>query len=126
MTLMVGDDGKVLLGSTPVADVTAWRFETAMTGKEFASSATNGFRRWIAGARHGRGRFSFRLDDANPAWQGLSEGTQVTLYLHLDDDHCYTIPAIIQTVQVDVSMAGGQPITGQATFATDGAWTEPN
>lgn len=126
MALMTGDDGKVLIGGNPLADITAWEFETAAAGVSYASSATGGFRQHIAGARHGRGRFDFRIDDAAPAWESLDEGSPATLHLHLDDNRYYAVPVIIESIHVGVTLSGGQPISGTATFITTGAWTGPS
>src|SRR5690606_16342745 len=77
MALMVGDDGKVFCGSTPLADITSWRFETSAAGISYASSSTDGYRRQIVGARQGKGKICFRVDAAAPVWGVLSDGSQV-------------------------------------------------
>lgn len=126
MALMVGDDGKVFCGSTPLADITSWRFETSAAGVSYASSSTDGYRRRIVGARQGKGKFCFRVDAAAPVWGVLSDGSQVTLQLNLDDTRYYSVPAVVEAVNVDVDVSGGKPIVGEATFVTDGAWSVPS
>jgi hypothetical protein len=66
MALETGDDGKVLIGGTPLADITAWSLETVARNVAYASSATGGFRRRLPGVKEGRGRIQFKLDVANP------------------------------------------------------------
>ncbi len=124
--LISGDHGQVLHDATPLADITFWRFQTMARGITYASSATGGFRRQIVGARHGAGMFRFRVDLAAPIWSALAEGSLVTLKLHVDATRHYAVPAIVETLQIEVDVEQGQPIGGEATFATQGGWTTPD
>lgn len=120
--LITGNDGKVLLGDTALADITFWQFQTTVRGITYASSATGGFRKRIVGARAGQGRFAFRFDAAAPLTASLGEGSSVTLKLHLDGSRHYTVPAIIESLQCLVRINPTEPIQGEAAFVTNGAW----
>ncbi len=125
MSLETGDDGKVLIGSTPLADITAWSLETTTRSVAYASSATGGYRKRLAGVKEGRGRIQFKLDVANPLTNQFDEGSAVTLLLYLDATRFYSVPAVIDSIQIQVDIDGGELIGGQADFSTDGAWTKP-
>ncbi len=125
MSLKTGDSGFVLQGSDAVADITLWRLQTKSAGVSYASSATGGFRRRTSGAQAGRGHVEFRLNMATPQVAPLAAGSAVTLKLHLDADHYYAVPAVLDEVELTVDVDRGEPIRGTASFVTDGAWTEP-
>jgi hypothetical protein len=125
MSLQTGDDGKVLIGGTPLADITAWSLETICRSVAYASSATGGFRKRLPGVKEGRGRIAFKLDVANPLTNALNEAASVTLLLYLDETRFYTVPAVIDSIQISVDIDGGELIGGQAEFSTNGAWTKP-
>jgi hypothetical protein len=125
MSLETGDDGQVLIGSTPLADITAWSLETVTRAVAYASSATGGFRKRLPGVKDGRGRIQFMLDVASPLTNQLDEGSAVTLLLYLDATRFYTVPAVIDALRIEVDIDGGKLIGGQAEFSTNGAWTKP-
>jgi len=125
MPLETGDDGKVLIGGSPLADITAWSLETMVRSIAYASSATGGYRKWLPGVKEGRGKIQFKLDVANPLTNSLNEGSLVTLLLYLDATRFYSVPAIIDSIRVAVDIDGGDLVGGQAEFSTNGAWTKP-
>jgi hypothetical protein len=125
MSLFTGDDGKVQVGGATLADITAWTFQTSAHHHSYASNATAGFRHTICGARHGQGRFAFRLDPASPLTNQFDEGSLVTLKLYLDATRLFTVPAVIESIEMQVDIDGGQVVAGTAQFRTHGAWTKP-
>ena len=126
MTLITGDEGKVLAGGTPVADITGWTFRTSVVSRSYSSSATGGYERQLIGASSGRGTFAFQLDLANPLTDQLQEGSSVTLRLHVDTSRYYSVPALIEALEMEVHVNGDKLVGGQAEFATNGAWTKPD
>lgn len=123
MSLLTGDDGKVMIGAAALADITAWSLEVHARGVSYASSATGGFRKRLPGVKEGRGRIQFKLDAANPITQPLAVGSAVTLLLHLDATRFYTVPAMIDTLRMQVDIDGGDLIGGEAEYSTSGAWS---
>ena len=125
MALFTGDDGKVLIGATPLADITAWSLTTKAAAKSYVSSATGGHRKAVVGAKHGAGRIRFLLDPADPITSGFDIGSQVTLLLYLDDTRFYSVPAVIEAIRMNVEIDEGKLVGGEAEFVTSGAWTKP-
>lgn len=126
MALETGDDGKVLIGGNPLADVTLWTFRTVAVSRDYASSATSGYRRRVVGARQGGGVIRFQLDLNSPVTGQLEEGSSVTLLLYLDASRNYSVPAVIDVLQLETDINSGKPIGGVAEFSTNGAWTRPS
>lgn len=126
MALLTGDDGKVLIGATPLADITAWSLTTRAAAKSYASSATGGYRKSVTGAKHGQGRISFLLDSADPITNDFDVGSQVTLLLYFDDTRFYSVPAVIEALRLNVEIDAGKLVGGDAEFVTSGAWSKPS
>jgi hypothetical protein len=126
MSLLTGDNGKVLIGAQAVADVTRWLLRTFAETASYASSATAGFRKTHQGNRQGRGHIEFRLDSANPITGDFEEGSAVTLLLHLDATRFYSVPAVIESLEMNVDIDGGDLVGGKAEFVTNGAWIKPS
>lgn len=125
MATFSGKDGKVRIGSAEVAEITRWTFRTAAANASYASSATGGFRRRVGGVREGSGTIAFKLDPADPITDHLNEGQSVTLLLHLDAARYYSVPAVIDALELEVDIDRGEIVGGRAEFSTDGAWTPP-
>jgi hypothetical protein len=123
MAVESGKDGKILIGATPIADITGWEFDKECHTTRYGSSATGGFRKTVAGVKQGQGTIEFKWDSA--AASPILEGTSATLLLHLNATEKFTIPAIIKNFRVRVDINTGEVTAGAAAFETDGAWTEP-
>ena len=74
------------------------------TGVNYASSATGGYRRQLPGSKEAKGRFEFVLCTTDVVTNQLSEGDVVVLKLHVDDGNFYSVPAIVESVQLDVDV----------------------
>lgn len=125
MSTLTGKQGVLFIDAASLADVTAWRFTTTADNISYASSATGGFRRRIAGARHGFGVVSFVLNTVDPATARLAAGDHVTLQLNLDPSRYFYVPAIVESWQLTMDVNQREPIRGTAEFTTDGSWIEP-
>lgn len=123
MSVESGKDGKILIGSTPVADITAWEFNKEAHTTRYGSSSTGGFKKSLAGVKMGEGSIEFKWDSA--AASPLVEGGSVTLKLYLNASEFFSVPAVIKHFKVRVDIDNGEVTAGVAAFETDGAWTEP-
>jgi hypothetical protein len=126
MATISGKNGKVLIGSTTLAEITDWTFHTTSLNHAYASSSTAGFRRRVPGVKDGSGSIGFKLDPADPITDDFDEGSAVTLLLYVDATHFYTVPAVIDSIQLAVDISSGDVLGGTAMFSADGAWTKPN
>jgi hypothetical protein len=118
-----GKDGKVLVGATPVADITSWEFTKEAQTSRYGSSSTAGFKRTIPGVKLGSGTIEFKWDTS--AASPVVEGAAVTLKLYTNASEFFSVPAVIKSFRVKVDVDSGEPTAGTAAFETDGAWTEP-
>ena len=125
MPTISGKDGKVNRNTTSLAEITSWRLTTTADNVSYASSDTAGFRKQIAGSKHGLGTFSFELDTDNPLTDEFDEGDLVTLDLHIDSNRYYTVPAVIDSIIFAVDISNGDIVGGTADFSTNGEWTKP-
>ena len=125
MATISGKNGKVLIGATPLAEITDWTFQTSSANPAYASSSTGGFRRRVAGIKDGSGSFGFILDPASPITNNFDEGSSVTLLLYLDATRFYSVPAVIDSIHLAVDISSGDVLGGTAIFSANGAWTKP-
>ena len=126
MATLSGKDGKVLRGDQAIADVTIWSFRSIAKNRSYASSATGGYKRTLPGVKQACGRFSFLLSTTSPQTDRLAAGDEVTLALELAANRAYSVPAVIDSVAVEVDIDTGKVVGGTAEFSTAGGWTLPD
>ncbi len=125
MATISGKNGKVVIGSAALAEITDWTFHATSTNHAYASSSTGGYRKRVAGVKDGSGSIGFKLDPAAPITSDLDEGSAVTLLLYVDETHFYSVPALIDAIHLAVDIASGDVLGGTAAFSANGAWTKP-
>lgn len=125
MATISGKNGKVMIGSTTLADITKWDFTPTSNNPSYASSATGGFKTRRAGVKDGSGSLDFKLDLADPITDDFDEGSAVTLLLYIDATRFHTVPAIIDSIAWSVDINDGDVVGGTAQFSITGAWTKP-
>jgi len=126
MATISGKNGKVMIGSTALAEITDWTFHATSINHAYASSSTGGYRRRVSGVKDGAGSIGFKLDPADPITDDFDEGSAVTLLLYLDATHYYSVPAVIDSIQLAVDISSGDILGGTAAFSASGPWTKPN
>jgi len=125
MATISGKNGKVMIGATALAEITDWTFHASSINHAYASSSTGGFRRRVAGVKDGSGSIGFKLDPDDPLTDDFDEGSAVTLLLYLDATHYYSVPAVIDSIQLAVDISTGDVLAGTAMFSANGSWTKP-
>lgn len=125
MTTISGKNGKVMVGAAALAEITDWTLHTTSRNHAYASSSTGGYRRRVAGVKEASGTIGFKLDVSSAITNTFDEGSSVTLLLHLDATHFYTVPAIIDSLRLAVDISAGDVLSGTAAFSSNGAWTKP-
>ena len=125
MSTISGKDGKVRIGAQDVAEITGWSLSTTSQNSAYASSSTGGYKRRVAGVKDATGNLRFKLDPANPLTTAFDEGDSVTLLLYIDATLFYSVPALIDSVRLEVDIDSGDVVGGTAEFSASGAWTKP-
>ncbi len=125
MAAYSGQNGKVLVGSTTLAEITGWKFDPSVFVDVWASSTSPGFKKRLAGVKDATGSFDFKVDDTSEQWDTFDEGDSVTLKLYLDGTKFFTVPAIIDKLSFAVDINDGPAVTGTATFGSNGTYTYP-
>lgn len=123
MAFETGKNGTVKIGAVAVALVTGWEFDKSAETDQFGSNESAGYKSALAGTGHGRGMIRGKLNTA--AAMTVLEGTAATLLLYVNATEFYSVPAIIQNFKATVDIDIGKATTYEATFVTNGAWTEP-
>lgn len=132
-----GKGGKVKVGSTAIAEVTKWNFKPTSNNPSWGSSSSNGYKKRVAGVKDGSGSFDVKIDRSSLFLATVKEGDEVTLNLYLEthfdnatppveDSKYYIVPAIIDSVDVNVDVDNGEPVSATIEFSSNGAWTNPS
>jgi hypothetical protein len=115
-----GKAGTVLVGASPVTEVTKWTFEGSAQVHKYASNTTSGHKAAVAGVRDGKGTIETKVA-SDVIW---TAGQAVTLVLQgPTSGDTITVPAIIATTPVDCDINDGNIISATYTFEANGAWT---
>ena len=125
MAVISGKDGEVKIGANSLADITGWSFNTTSNNPAYASSSTGGYKKRVAGVRDASGNIAFKLNTSNPIGDEFEEGDEVTLLLHVDASNFYSVPAVIDSLSLEVDIDSGDVVGGTAGFSANGAWTNP-
>ena len=126
MALKSGKDGRVEINGEAAAAITSWRLRTSATSVEYYSSASSGWTARVPGPKDSRGEIEFQLDFSNPIFAQLEEGSLVTLRLYLDCTRFYSVPSMIESLDLDpVDIDQGRTVGGKATFLGTGPITKP-
>lgn len=112
-----GQLGKVLSGSSQIAEVTGWSFNPTANNPSWASSTVPGFKQRVAGVRDSTGSFDFKYDTSSKIWGTVKEGDLVTLKLYLNNSDIITVPAVIDSLTVEVDINDGDVTGGTCTFS---------
>jgi hypothetical protein len=123
-----GKGGDVTVGTTtPVqlCEVTKWSFNPKITISKYASNCSGGAKRTVIGSKEGSGSFEGKWDPSAPPIALVDVGSVVTLNLTITGTHKYIVPAIIESMKVDVDMDSGDIVSWSADWQADGAWTNP-
>jgi len=121
-----GKDGFVESGSTRLAQITKWDFSPKSNNPAWASSDTPGQKSRVGGVKDSSGSFDFKVDDTSPAYGVLTAGSTVTLKLYTTTGKYFTVPAIIDDMKFGVDVAGGDAVSGSASFSQTATITYPS
>jgi len=126
MAIKSGKDGRVEIDGQYVAAITSWQLRLFATSLVYHSSASGGWKSRLPGPKDSHGEIGFQLDFDNPIVEQLEEGSLVTLQLYLDRTRFYSVPSMIESLDLDpIDIDQGKTIGGKATFLGTGPVTRP-
>jgi hypothetical protein len=120
MGVLSGKDGSVWIGGQLFGPVLWWELVRRCSSKAYVANDTAGWRRRLAGAKEGTGRFEIKLRTDTPL--PLREGQEISLRLHLDGSgkNYYELPALIERISNRVHIATGEVIGCLVDFVAAG------
>jgi hypothetical protein len=118
-----GKDGDVKIGTTAINEIKAWTFNPKANNVRYASNATGGYKRTVAGVKEGSGTCSGVYTATATFHTVIDVGTSVALKLYLNATLFYSVPAVISDYKLTVDLDSGEIVGWEASFETDGAWT---
>lgn len=109
MSRFAGKAGKVMVGTTQVAEITSWSLDIGADAIDVTNFGSSGWKEFVAGLKEWSGSFegSWDMTDTNgqqALQSALTGGTTVTLKLYVDDQKNYSGTALIKALGVEASV----------------------
>ena len=123
MAAASGQYGKIMIGGSTLIECTGWSFDRSVAEHVYASCATSGYKKRVAGTKDGTGELRGVLDPADPIEGYINEGDQVTLLLYFTAAKYHSVPAQINNISVEVDVEEGEIVRWTAGFGINGAWS---
>ena len=121
-----GKNGKVLVGSTTVAEVTGWTLNPTSNNPAWGSSSVAGQKQRVAGVQDCNGSVNFKYDTSSRQHATIKRGDLVTLNLYVNATDFFIVPAVVDAETYDVDVDEGTPVGGSFTFSQTAEITYPS
>lgn len=125
MAAVSGQYGQIKVGSSNLTECMFWSFDRTAADHAYASCATGGYKKRVAGTKDGTGNLKGEQDPANPIETFFVEGSLATLLLYYTASKFYTVPAMITRLHVETDIDDGAIVPWEADFGINGAWSLP-
>ena len=116
-----GKDGSVEVDGSAVLESRKWTLKRTSDNKEYASTETGGNKKRVAGIKDWSGSIDCYAPEG--ADVTISEGQAITVTLKKDATHSYAGPAIVDDIDVETDIEGGELTGVSIAFSGNGALT---
>lgn len=123
MPTISGQYGSIKIGSSAVQECTSWTWSRSVQEHAYASCATGGFKKRVAGTKDHSGSLEGKLDLDQSVEDFFDEGDIVTLNLYVSSTAFYVVPAMITELSIEVDIDEGDIVPWSANFGGNGAWS---
>lgn len=118
-----GKAGNVLIGASAISELRNWKHNRKANNHAYASNATGGYKKRVAGVFDSSGSFEMLDDPANNS-PALEVGDTATLILKTTAAITQkTVPAIIDSIDANVDLDEGAIVGYTIGFSGNGAWS---
>lgn len=125
MGAVSGQYGSIKIGSSNLTECMFWSFDRSVADHAYASCATGGYKKRVAGTKDGTGNLKGEQDPTDPIENYFVEGSSVTLRLYYTAAKFYSVPAMITRLHVENDIDDGAIVPWEADFGINGAHTLP-
>ncbi len=123
MAAISGQYGKVLSGGSQTTECQGFEWSRSVVEHAYASCATGGFKKRVAGTKDHSGTLNGLFDVSEPIYEVFDEGDAVTLHLYISTTAYYIVPAMITELSIEVDIDDGSIVPWNASFGGNGAWS---
>lgn len=123
MGAVSGQYAKIMIGSSNVVECTGWSWERSVADHAYASCATGGWKKRVAGTKDHTGSLNGKFDPTDEIEGYFDEGDLVTLKLYVSTTAYYSVPAMITSLSIETNVDEGDIIPWTANFGGNGAWS---
>ena len=105
--------------------MSAWRMSIKAAVDSKGTNASGGWKVAVAGTKQASGTIEGPWDDTDPIDDHMNAGDSVTLNLYSTAASFWTVPAIIESIDYEVSIDDGEIVSWTASFQSNGEVTDP-
>lgn len=125
MAVRSSKNGNAKWDDTDIPESRGWTLNKGSDNKPYASSDSAGVMKRVAGHKDSSGSVRAYLDAGTDVEGILVEGDSGTFKLYEDATRFWTVPAIIDSVEVTDEIEGGEIVEVTISFSGNGAITAP-
>jgi hypothetical protein len=123
MAAVSGQYGKITIATSNVTECSYWSFDRTAAEHAYASCATNGYKKRVAGTKDGSGNLKGWQDPSAMIETYFVEGDLPTLRLYISAAKYYSVPCMITRLHTECDIDDGAIIPWEADFGVNGAWS---
>ena len=117
MAVISGKNGTISFGGSSVADCTGWSITTTSNNPAYGSCDTAGWKKRVAGIKDSSGNFTAKYNGAI----AIAAGDTGSGVFTIDGSATYTVPIIVDQVQLEVDMDEGDTVGYSIDWSGNGA-----
>jgi hypothetical protein len=123
MAAVSGQYSKFYWNSSIVTECQGFNWSRSVVDHAYASCATAGFKKRVAGTRDHSGSVKGIFDPSAPPEDWFEEGDTGTFHLYVTAAAYYIAPAMITSLDIETDVDDGAIIPWTANFGGNGAWS---
>ena len=123
MAAASGQYGQIKIGGSTLVECTEWTMNEEAAEHAYASCATSGWRKRVAGTKDVSGTAGGIFDPADPIHGYVNIGDSVTLLLYYSASKYHSVPAVILSIETNVNIEDGEIVRWTINWGGNGAPT---
>ncbi len=120
MAAASGQYGKIMVGGSTLVECTEWSMQEQVAEHAYASCATSGWKKRVAGTKDVTGTCGGIYDPTAPIHDYINIGDSVTLKLYLSTLAYHQVPAVVLSIETNLNIEEGEIIRWSMNWGGNG------
>lgn len=122
MSVRSGQFGTVAIGSSELVEVLNWKFSRKVTVHQSNTNTDGGYKKATAGPKSGTVQFSGEVDMDDMPDDHFEEGDSIVFKGYVNATQYYLIPCVVESLDIEVDIDDGKPVSWSCSATTNGQW----